>query len=60
MGSKQEIVKAVQDLPEEATIEEAIQKLYLLSKIQRGLAQADAGQTVSQEEARQRMAGWLT
>ena len=32
---------------------------YLLDKIERGVKQADAGQLISQEEARQRMAKWL-
>jgi hypothetical protein len=37
-----------------------MERLYLLYKIDRGIAQADAGQKVSQEEARTRMAQWLT
>ena len=57
--SKQEIMKAMESLPDEAGIEDAIDRLYLLHKIQRGLDQADKNQKVSQEEARQRMARWL-
>lgn len=56
---KQQILQALEDLPEETTVEDAIERLYLLYKIERGIAQADAGQTVSQEEARQRLARWL-
>lgn len=36
-----------------------MERLYLLYKIERGIAQADSGQKVSQEEARKRMAKWL-
>jgi predicted transcriptional regulator len=59
MAMREEMVKAIQDLPADATIEDAMERLYLLAKIERGLAQAEAGQKVSQEEARRRMARWL-
>ena len=52
MGSmKQEILKAREDLPEDASIEEAMERLYLLYKVDRGLKQVEAGKTVSQAEA---------
>lgn len=59
MTTKREIIKAIQELPDDATLEDAMERLYLLYKVERGLAQADAGQKVSQEEARSRMAKWL-
>lgn len=59
MTTKQDIIKALEDLPQDATLEDAIERLYLLHKIERGIAQADAGQTVSQGEARQRLTRWL-
>ncbi len=59
MPTKEQMIKAIQDLPPDATVEDAMERLYLLHKIQRGLGQADAGQKISQEEARQRMARWL-
>lgn len=57
---KREIVKALEDLPEDVSIEEAIERLVLLYKIQRGIKQADAGQKISQDEARARMAARLS
>lgn len=50
----------VEDLLEEPTLDEALEKFYLLYKIRRGIQQADAGQTVSHEEARERLEKWLT
>lgn len=47
---KQDIVRAVQDLPEDATVEDAIERLYFLAKIERGLEQSEAGNTVSHDE----------
>ena len=59
MPTKEQMLKAIEDLPPDATVEDAMERLYLLQKIERGVAQADAGQKVSQEEARKRMAQWL-
>jgi predicted transcriptional regulator len=49
----------VEDLPEDATIEEAIERLLFLAKVERGLAQADAGETIAHEEVKERIQKWL-
>ena len=54
-STKQLIREVVDKLPPEATVEEAMERLYLLAKIERGIAQADAGQTLSSEEVRARL-----
>ena len=54
---KERVLDAVRDLPEDTTVEEAMERLYFLAKIEEGLRQADAGQTVSHEEAKQRILG---
>jgi hypothetical protein len=59
LTTKEQMLKVIQELPDDATIEDAMERLYLLYKVERGIAQADAGQKVSQEEARRRMAKWL-
>lgn len=59
MPTKKQMIKAIQDLPADATVEDAIERLYLLYKVEQGIVQADSGQKVSQEEARRRMAQWL-
>jgi predicted transcriptional regulator len=59
MATKEQMLKVIQNLPEDASIAEAIDRLYLLEKIERGIAQADAGQTVSHEAALRRLSRWL-
>jgi len=59
MGTKQQILKVIEELPDDASVEDAIDRLYLLYKIDNGIRQADRGELVSQDEARQRMAKWL-
>jgi predicted transcriptional regulator len=59
MPTREDMMRVVEDLPEDASIDEAVERLYLLEKIERGIAQADAGHTVSHEEARRRLSRWL-
>ncbi len=56
---KDQILKAIQDLPDDTTVESAMERLYVLYKIEQGIEQADRGQVVSQEEAKRRMEQWL-
>ncbi len=51
METKQQILKAIEGLPDDASVEDALERLYLLYKIERGLRQADRGELISQEEA---------
>ena len=59
METKQDILNAIERLPDNASIEDAVDRLYLLYKVKRGLRQADRGELIGQAEARRRMAGWL-
>ena len=58
MTTKERILKALADLPDDAGVEDAMERLYLLAKVERGIAQADAGELITQEEARERLAKW--
>ena len=51
--AKADIVKAIQDLPDDATVEDAMERLYFLSKVERGLEQSDS-ETISHEEIKAR------
>lgn len=50
---KSDIVKVIQDLPEDATVEDAMERLYFLAKVERGLEQSE-GETISHEEVKAR------
>ena len=56
-NAKQRVIEAVRDLPEDATVEDAMERLYFLAKVEEGLRQAEAEETVSHEEARRRILG---
>jgi len=59
MTTKQKVIKAVRSLPENASYEDAMERLLFLAKIEKGLRQADAGQTVAHQKIKQKMKRWL-
>ncbi|MDP8213655.1 MAG: hypothetical protein P9M10_00525 [Candidatus Euphemobacter frigidus] len=59
MKTKEKMIQALQELPDEASIEDAMERLLFLSKIERGLHQADFGNTISHAQVKERMAKWL-
>jgi predicted transcriptional regulator len=55
MTTKDRVHQLADQLPPEATLEDAIERLVFEAKIDRGLTQAAAGQTISHEDARRRL-----
>jgi len=55
MTVKDQVIKAVEELPNDVSIEDVIERLYLLYKIEHGIEQANAGKKVTQEEAKKRI-----
>jgi predicted transcriptional regulator len=49
---KDRAIQALQALPEHATIEDAIERLCFMAKVEEGLRQSEAGQVVSHEEVK--------
>ena len=48
--AKQLALRALEQLPDDATLEDAMERLFLLEKIERGRADAAAGRTVAHDE----------
>lgn len=59
MTTKEKMLQAVEDLPSDATIEDAMEQLVFLAKVERGVRQADEGNTISHAEMQERMGKWL-
>ncbi|MCY2978223.1 MAG: hypothetical protein NTU79_06105 [Planctomycetota bacterium] len=49
MTSKEKAIGAIQALNDDVSLDEVIDRLYLLRKIELGIAQADAGDVVEHE-----------
>jgi hypothetical protein len=50
MTTKEKLKSVVDSLDENATLDDVIDRLYLLRKIELGIAQADAGDVMENEE----------
>lgn len=55
--AKERVLDAVRGLPEDATVEDAMERLYFLAKVEEGLRQSEDGATMSEDEARKRIFG---
>jgi predicted transcriptional regulator len=49
-SAKQRALHALEQLPEDATLEDAMERLYLLEKIEQGRADVAAGRVVPHDE----------
>lgn len=52
---KQRAIDAIKSLPDRATIEDAIERLCFIVKIEEGLRQSEADQVISHDEVRKRV-----
>ena len=50
MTTKEKILSVIQSLDDDVSIEQAIDRLYLLHKVETGIRQADAGDVVEHDE----------
>jgi predicted transcriptional regulator len=48
------MIQAIRELPEDASVDGAIERLVLLAKIEEGLAQFDRGEGIPHEGAKRR------
>ena len=48
------IIEALRDMPEDATIDDAIERLVFLARIEAGLEELDSGEGVSHDDAKRR------
>ncbi len=56
---KEEVLELLEQLPEDASLEDIQYHIYVRQKIQKGLDAAREGKVIAQEEVERRMARWL-
>jgi hypothetical protein len=54
ISSKQRILDALDSLPDDATVEDAMERLYFLAKIEKGLGDLDASKGLEHDEVKRR------
>ncbi len=59
MGEKSAVLRLLEQLPEETTLEEIQYHLYVLHKIRAGQGAVDGGRVIPHEDVMREPAGWL-
>lgn len=58
--AKEEVRTLLDTLPDECALEDIQYHLYVVEKIQRGIARADIEKSLSQEEVERKFSKWTT
>ena len=59
MISKKSVIRGLEKLPDQFSVDELLEYLLLIEKVETGLQQSKGQDTVSTEEARQKLDKWL-
>jgi len=55
---KDKVRRAVEDLPADASFEDAMERLFILYKVEQGRRQLEAGEGIPHEEVKKRLKKW--
>lgn len=59
MTTKEMLLQTFRKLPDDASIEDAMERLLFLAKVEKGIQQADSGKTLAHKRVKARMRRWL-
>jgi hypothetical protein len=57
--TKEKIIAAMDGLPSDFSVDELIEKVIFIDKIEKGISQSNKGNTLSTDEAKARLGKWL-
>jgi hypothetical protein len=60
MLTKQKVLKSFREMPDEFSVDEAIDKLIILNKVQKAEQEIQAGNGLSTADARKKLKKWLS
>ena len=55
---KEKVIEVAEELPQEFELEELIEKLIFIEKVEKGLKQLDEKETLPHEEAKKKIEEW--
>jgi hypothetical protein len=56
---KKKVLKSIKDLPDRFSVDDVVDRMIILEKMERALADSAAGRTLTLAEAKKRHAKWL-
>jgi hypothetical protein len=57
---KSTIIESISNLPDEVTIDEIVERLIVIEKIEKGRKQVQAGKVNTEEQAKEKLNKWLS
>ena len=57
-SAREQALKIIEEQPEDSSYEDIIRELIFARMVERGLADSDAGRTISTDELARRVAAW--
>lgn len=55
---KEELIRLIEDQPDDSSHDEILRELAFAGMVERGIADSDAGRTISNEEMARRIESW--
>jgi predicted transcriptional regulator len=59
-GVKEQVIRMIQSLPEDITLDDIMAELYFKLQVDAGLKELDEGKGIPHEEVEKRMSQWLS
>ena len=56
--AKEQLIRLIQDQPDDSSYEEILRELAFAAMVERGIADSDAGKSISNEEMARRIESW--
>ena len=56
--AKEQLLRLIQDQPDDSSYEEILRELAFAAMVERGVADSDAGRTISNDEMARRIGSW--
>jgi predicted transcriptional regulator len=60
VSQKELVLEAIQELPDDASIDQIAKRVEFIAAIQKGIDDIDRGDTIPHEEIKRQLAAWLT
>jgi hypothetical protein len=60
MSTKQEIIDMIKSMPDNATVDDVMEKLYVRAKIESAIKQIDEGKGILHDQVKEKFKKWLT
>ena len=60
MSQKELVLEAIQELPDDVSLDQIADRVEFMAAIQKGIDDIDRGDTIPHEEIKKQLATWLT